>query len=354
MMKSQVLTGIRALEGREVTMPCLRNDYDVLLKVAQVGLCGSDVHYYASGRIGSQVVQYPFTVGHECSATVEKVGRAVTRVCPGDRVAVEPAMSCWNCDQCLEGRPHTCRNLRFLGCPGQAEGCLSEYIVMPEDCCYPIPPNMTLEQAALSEPLSIGVYAVTLAEVMPGAKIGILGSGPIGLSVLLAAREAGATEVYMTDRQEARTKVALAAGASWAGNPDREDVVGSIVSAEPLLLDVVVECCGRQEAVDQAVSLLKPGGKLMMVGIPAEDRISLPIDVVRRKEICFQNVRRQNHCLQSALNMISEGRVNVDFMVTHRFPFVQAKTAFDLVQGYQAGVVKAMISVHGGNSDAGG
>jgi threonine dehydrogenase-like Zn-dependent dehydrogenase len=191
---------------------------------------------------------------------------------------------------------------------------------------------MTFEQAAISEPLSIGVYAVTLAEIMPGARIGILGSGPIGLSVLLAAREAGATAVYMTDRRDARTRVALSAGATWAGNPDREDVVGAIVSAE------------------QAVTLLKPGGKLMMVGIPEADRISLPIDMARRKEISFQNVRRQNHCLQSALNLIANNRVNVDFMVTHRFPFSETKEAFALVHEYRDGVVKAMVSIHGGNS----
>jgi L-iditol 2-dehydrogenase len=350
MMKTAVLTGIQAMDYREAPLPCIAHDYEVLLRVAAVGVCGSDVHYYASGRIGSQVVKYPFIVGHECSAVVEKIGRSVTRVRVGDRVAVEPAISCWTCDQCLQGRPHTCRNLRFLGCPGQANGCLSEFIVMPEDCCYPIPPSMTFEQAAISEPLSIGVYAVTLAEIMPGARIGILGSGPIGLSVLLAAREAGATAVYMTDRRDARIRVALSAGATWAGNPDREDVVGAIVSAEPLLLDVVVECCGRQEAVDQAVTLLKPGGKLMMVGIPEADRISLPIDMARRKEISFQNVRRQNHCLQSALNLIANNRVNVDFMVTHRFPFSETKEAFALVHEYRDGVVKAMVSIHGGNS----
>jgi L-iditol 2-dehydrogenase len=350
MMKTAVLTGIKAMDYCEAPMPCIARDYEVLLRVAAVGVCGSDVHYYASGRIGSQVVKYPFVVGHECSAVVEQVGRSVTRVRAGDRVAVEPAISCWTCDQCLQGRPHTCRNLSFLGCPGQAEGCLSEFIVMPEDCCYPIPASMTFEQAAISEPLSIGVYAITLAEVMPGARVGILGAGPIGLSVLIAAREAGASAVYMTDRRDARTKVALAAGATWAGNPDREDVVGAIVSAEPLLLDVVVECCGQQEAVDQAAALLKPGGKLMMVGIPEADRISLPIDVVRRKEICFQNVRRQNHCLQAALNLIAGGRVNMDFMVTHRFPFSETHEAFALVHEYGDGVVKAMVSIHGGNS----
>ena len=342
-MKAMVLTGIRAMELRDVPDPKLESDTDVLLRLAVVGVCGSDVHYYATGRIGSQVVEYPFTVGHECSAVVERVGSAVTRVKPGDRVAVEPAMPCGQCDQCRVGRPHTCRKLRFLGCPGQARGCLSERLVMPEHSCFPIPGRMTLEQAALSEPLSIGLYAARFSVSMPGAAIGILGAGPIGLSVLVSARHMGARAIYVTDRMDRRLEVARVAGAGWGGNPDRQDVVREIASREPLLLDAVFECCGQQAALDQAVELLKPGGKLMLVGIPEIDRVSFEIDKLRRKEICIQNVRRQNHCVQDALDLISSGGLGVDFMVTHRFPLARCREAFEMVHAYSDGVVKAMI-----------
>jgi L-iditol 2-dehydrogenase len=342
-MKTMVLTGLRTMEPRDVPTPEIRDDKDVLLRLAAVGVCGSDVHYYVTGRIGSQIVQYPFTVGHECSAIVEKVGKAVRRVKPGDRVAVEPAMSCGECDQCKVGRPHTCRRLRFLGCPGQAEGCLSERIVMPEPCCFPIPAGMSMEQASLAEPLSIGIYAVKLAALPPAARIGILGAGPIGLSILAAASEQGVAAVYITDRIEARVETARRAGAVWAGNPDREDVVEAVARREPLLLDAVFECCGQQAAIDQAVDMLKPGGKLMLVGIPEVDRISVTIDKTRRKELCLQNVRRQNHCMQAALDMIAGGRTKVDFMITHRFPFAATRQAFDLVHEYRDGVIKAMV-----------
>lgn len=324
--------------------PAIQHDREVLLRIAVVGVCGSDVHYYVTGRIGSQVVKYPFTVGHECAAVVEKVGRAVRRVKPGDRVAVEPAMPCGHCDQCLAGRAHTCRHLRFLGCPGQAEGCLSEFVVMPESSCFPIPPGMSLDQACLAEPLSIGIYAVKLSGVEKGARIGILGAGPIGLSVMAAAQHRGLDAIYLTDRIEARLGVARRAGAAWAGNPDGEDVVSAIAGREPLLLDAVFECCGQQDAVDQAVDLLKPGGKLMMVGIPETDRISLVIDQARRKELCLQNVRRQNHCMQAALDLIAGGKAKVDFMVTHRFGFAETQRAFDLVHAYGDGVIKALIT----------
>ena len=124
-MKAMQLTGIRQMEMRELPDPILVNDSDVLIKILSVGVCGSDIHYYVSGKIGDQVVQYPFTVGHEGAGRVVEVGSAVTHVRPGDRIAVEPAMPCWQCDQCQAGRHHTCRNLRFLGCPKHAEGCLS-------------------------------------------------------------------------------------------------------------------------------------------------------------------------------------------------------------------------------------
>ena len=346
-MRKVVLTGIREMEMIEVPDPVLTDETSVLLRVGVVGVCGSDVHYYTTGRIGVQVVEYPFAVGHECSAIVEAVGAAVTRVKPGDHVAVEPADSCGTCDQCLAGRPHTCRDMTFLGCPGQVEGCLSDLLVMDEACCFPLDQGTSLERAALVEPLSIGLYGVKLSVPMPGARIGILGCGPIGLSVLLPARQQGAGKIYMTDRIDERLSVARQAGADWAGNPDTQDVVGEIVAQEPLLLDVVFECCGEQEAVDQAVELLKPGGKLIMIGIPEVERISFVIDKCRRKEICIQNVRRQNECVQPALDLIEGGSIPVDFMVTHHFSLEQTREAFDLVAGYEDGVVKAMIHVGG-------
>lgn len=342
-MKKMVLTGIRQMEMVDAPAPVLKNGTDVLIRMVVMGVCGSDIHYYETGRIGSQVVQYPFAVGHEGAGIVEQVGAAVTRVKPGDRIAVEPAMSCHQCDQCLSGREHTCRKLRFLGCPGQSEGCMSEFIVMPEDCCFPIPGTMTFDQAAISEPLAIGVYAVKKSIPMQGAKIGILGAGPIGLSVLLPARAQGAAKVYMTDKIEERLAFARKAGADWTGNPDKEDVAAAINAAEALQLDAVFECCGQQDAMDQAIDILKPGGKLLLVGIPEVDRVSFSIDKMRRKEIRVQNIRRQVHCVQPALDMISTGQVSVDAMATHRFAFERSKDAFDFVAGYKDGVIKAMI-----------
>jgi L-iditol 2-dehydrogenase len=342
-MKAMMLTGIREMEMKEVPTPAVVNDKDVLIRMKTLGVCGSDIHYYVSGRIGSQVVRYPFTVGHEGAGQVEAVGKGVTRVKPGDRIAIEPAMPCWECDQCKAGRPHTCRNLRFLGCPGQAEGSLSEYIVMPETSCIVIPDSMSYDQAAISEPLAIGVYAVKQSIPMHGARVGILGFGPIGMSVLLPALAMGAKEVYVTDKIDERLQIASRSGAKLTANPLKEDVVEKIKGEVPELLDVAFECCGQQEAIDNAVDLLKPGGSLMIIGIPEFDRWSFPVDKCRHKELRIQNVRRQNEALLPALALMASGKVKVEAMATHRFRFADAKAAFDLVAGYGDGVMKAMI-----------
>jgi L-iditol 2-dehydrogenase len=342
-MKAMQLTGIRQIRVVEIPDPVIVYDTDVLIKMKTLGVCGSDVHYFKHGKIGSQVVQFPFALGHEGAGQVVAVGKAVKHLKTGQRIAIEPAMHCGECDQCLSGRPHTCRRLKFLGCPGQAEGCLSEYIVMPESSCIPFSDALSYDQAAISEPLAIGVYAVKQSIPMKGAKIGILGFGPIGMSVLLPALAQGAEEVYVTDKLSQRLEIAKKCGASWTGNPENADVVTSVKEQEPLLLDAVFECCGKQEAIDQAVEILKPGGKLMIIGIPEFSRWTFDVDALRRKEITITNVRRQVGCVEPALEMMEKGLVDVSLMPTHRFGFADTQKAFELVAEYGNGVMKAMI-----------
>jgi L-iditol 2-dehydrogenase len=344
-MITMKLTGIRQMELMEVPVPEIKNENDILVKMTNVGVCGSDVHYYVSGKIGSQVVQYPFTVGHEGAGIVKEIGGKVTSVKPGDRVAIEPAMPCFECDQCKSGRHNTCRKLKFLGCPGQAEGCLSEYIVMPETSCIKISDKMTLDEAALSEPLTIGVYAVKQSIPMKGATIAILGAGPIGMSVMLSAIVQGAAKVYVSDKIDTRLAFARKKGAILTANPKNENVVKKFSNAEPLLFDAVFECCGQQDAAENALDIIKPGGKIMLIGIPEFMEWKLNVDSMRRKEICIQNVRRQNHCIHETLNMIDNGTVIVSDWATHRFPLSRTKEAFDMVAGYKDGVLKAMIDI---------
>ena len=329
------------MEMRTVPDPEIRNDGDVLLKLACVGVCGSDVHYYSRQhrQPGGQV---PFTVGHGA-----RIARLLAKAYEsGPATALPWSRPCVrNVRQRLCGRPHL-RRLRFIGGLGQAEA------AWPVPCHarglkVPVPPELSLEMAAFVEPMAIGLYAARLAGSLKGARIGILGAGPIGLSVLLSARSLGAQRMYVTDKLEPRLAAAARAGAAWTGMPGAPDPVQAVSSLEPLLLDTVFECCGQQSAMDQAAALLKPGGKLMLIGIPESDRVSLLIDMGRRKELCVQNVRRQCGCVEPAIGLLAGPARDAASLVTHRFPFARTAEAFELVAGYRDGVIKAMIDFGG-------
>ena len=344
-MKAAVLTGIEKIETREQEMPTIRSSTDVLLEVLSVGVCGSDIHYYKTGRIGDQIIKYPFRIGHEFVARVSEVGENVKNVRHGDLVAVDPAISCGQCDQCRNGREHTCRNLAFLGNPDEHEGCLSEYIALPEKCCYTLPENMNINHGVLIEPLSIGNYSVSFISSLNPQNIGILGAGPIGLCVLFNLRPIKPSKVYMTDKLNYRTEIAEQFGAAWAGNPDTIDIVYRIKELEPDLLDVVFECCGQQEAIDQAIEILKPGGHLVIVGIPEIDKINFDIHELRRKEITVHNVRRQNNRMQSTIEFVSKNE-DVLNLITHKYNFNEIEKAYELVAGYSDNVIKAVIEMN--------
>ena len=354
-MKAVFLTGLRQLELRDVPEPVLQkelNPRDVLLQVDVVGVCGSDMHYYRAGRIGDQIIEFPWIVGHECSATVLDIGDAVEHLRVGDRVAVDPLVWCGNCDQCLAGRENTCRNQKFMGCPGQLPGCLAERIIMPAASCFAVPDEIDAVVAALIEPLTIGMHAHRLAkslsqETFPagGPDVCILGCGPIGLCTLLALRAAGPATVYVTDIRDNRSELAEQLGADWGGNPHKIDIVAAINNRQGQGADIVFECAGEQETFDQAIELVKPGGKVLVVGIPEFDRYSISADSLRRKEITIQSVRRQNQCIPGAIELAASGNIELESMVTHHFGFEETQEAFEIVADYADGVVKAVIHV---------
>lgn len=345
-MKAALLTGLQKVEVRHVAPPQPERDMDVLLRVLAVGICGSDLLYYRNGRIGEEFVSYPFIIGHECVAEVVEARGGQRSLLPGSRVAVDPAVSCGRCDQCRAGRPHTCRSLRFLGSPGQLSGCLCELIVMPRGNCHPFSQDLSPDLAVLAEPFSIGLYAAGwMKTLMAGEEpnsAAVLGSGPIGLATAMAAREAGIKRIYMTDRVPARVEAAKGV-ADWSDNPERSDIVSGILEKEPLGVDAVFECSGDQAAFDQAASLLRPGGRLLVIGIPEGECLAMAAHTFRRKEITIQHIRRQNRCLPAALRFIREHKADLAFMVTHRFSLDETAQALALVSGYRDGVVKAII-----------
>jgi L-iditol 2-dehydrogenase len=344
-MKIACFTALRRIELLDAPEPVLERPGDVLLQIDRVGVCGSDVHYYLEGRIGDQVLQYPATLGHECAGTVLETGAAVQGLKTGDRVAIDPAFPCGQCDQCRNGRTHTCRRLLFMGTPGQAPGAAAERYVVPAACCAAIPASMSLDEAVLVEPLSIGLHAVRLSRLAAGMKIAILGAGPIGLAVLLCAKATTSCTVFMTDLLDERLAVARRCGADAVYKARQSDVVAAIIQAEPLGLDMVFECSGDPVCVEQGQSLLGPGGCLMMVGIQPVDAVAFDPHRMRRSELRFQAVRRQNDCVLPAIRLIAQRQLDPAPLLTHRFPFSQISAAFELVAGYRDGVIKAVLDL---------
>ena len=344
-MRAVVLNGPGEVSVQEMPKPSLKGPTDVMLKMQFVGICGSDLHYYKMGRIGDQIITFPWLTGHEGSAIVAASGDKVSQVKPGDPVVFDPLIACGLCSQCRKGRRHTCVEGKFLGCPGQAQGCMAEYIVLPESCCYPVEKQTDLCSAVLTEPLSIAFYAAGLLGNPKSLDVGILGAGPIGLCLLSVLRDLQSGSIFVTEKIEAREKAAKNRGEAWTGNPDTTDIVHDILQIKPEGLDAVFECCGDQEALNQAIELLKPGGKLLIIGIPESEFISFNINRLRRKEICIQNVRRQNECIPAAIRWIQADKADLSRLITHRFPMEKADEAFVLAAEYRDGVIKTVIQM---------
>ncbi len=345
-MKAAYLVAKRRFEIREVPEPKMQNDSDVLLNVRASGVCGSDLHNYKEGKTGCLEVEFPMILGHECSAVVEKVGSAVTKVKPGDRVAIEPAVSCGQCEECLKGRQNLCENIRFLSLPGDLEGCLKERMVMPETNVIPLPDDFTFEDGVMLEPLSICAHAGTLAELKPGDSVAILGSGPIGLLTLEVANVSGAVLSFATDIVKERAEMAASLGATYSFDPNETDVVREILEAtDGRGVDVAFECAGEQDTVNQGLEILRPGGRFLLLGIPGgAPQYSFDTDMMRRKELTIVFVRRQVHCFEKAINLVKAARIDVRTPVTHRFPLEKTNDAYELVSTYRDGVVKAIIN----------
>jgi L-iditol 2-dehydrogenase len=233
--------------------------------------------------------------------------------------------------------------MKFHGNPGEKDGLLQEFVVLPEECCFKIMKTLSLQSAALLEPLAVALYS-TFFIGTDIKKAAILGCGPIGLLVLLSLRQQFFNaDIYVTDKINDRLSVAGDQGALWAGNPLEFDIVRQIEEMVPQGLDVVFECCGQQDAINQAIKLLKPGGSLIIVGIPETKEIAFDIHKIRRKEIAIFNVRRQNETYPKTIESVHSGQIDLSGLVSHVFHYSESQRAFDIANNYEDSVIKALI-----------
>lgn len=332
-MKAALLHGVRDLRAGEAPSPKRGSD-EVLLKVRAVGVCGSDLHHYLEGSIGSTRSKEPFILGHEFAAEVVEGGTLT----PGTLVAVDPNRACGQCEWCLAGHRNLCPNVQFAGVPPH-QGALAEFITARPEELISLPPTFDAATAALLEPLGVAIHALDLARLKPMESVAVLGAGPIGLLILQVAHWCGAGRIIVIDPVEYRTKLASELGAnatatSWEAVRDWTDGRG---------VDVVLEATNSPLGPQHAAETVRIGGRLVLVGIPEGDMFTLGASLVRRKGLTIKMSRRMGNVYDRAIQMVQSGKVKPELLVTHRFGLEQAAEAFDLQADYQDEVIKSVI-----------
>ena len=293
---------------------------EVILHVKAVGICGSDLHWYQEGNIGDTRLEHPLVLGHEFAAITET----------GERVAVEPSISCDHCEYCLRGDPNLCENLIFAG-HGIHDGALRQQMVWPQRCLFPIPDRLSYADGVMLEPLGVAMHAVNLGKLQVGMRVGVFGTGPIGLLIVQLARLRGAKMIIVTDKLSHRLEAARSLGASKAILVETETNTIEVAAATGGHgLDVAFEVAGENEAVEAAITSVRPGGRVVLAGIPEDDRTSFSASTARRKGLTLVLVRRMKHIYPSAIQLVESGQVDVRSLVTHTFPFEQTTEAFSV------------------------
>lgn len=318
---------------------------EVLVRVKSVGVCGSDVHYYTHGRIGPFVVEGPLILGHEMAGIIEAVGDDVSTDRIGERVAVEPGVPDRVCEFCRSGRYNLCPKMSFMATP-PVDGALTDYVVAPADFAFKLPAQVSLDEGALMEPLSVGVYAVHRSGLKAGQSVVIIGAGPIGLVTLQVARAAGAGSILVLDLDDGRLSIAQRLGATAvvnSGKVSAEERVRTLTNGRGA--DIVFDAAGSPKTASLAVHLTKRGGRVVMIGFSLVDNFAYPLVTAMAKEADIVTVFRYANVYQSSIDLVAAGRIDLKSLVTHRFPLEAAEQALQLSDQRADGVVKVMVDV---------
>jgi 2-desacetyl-2-hydroxyethyl bacteriochlorophyllide A dehydrogenase len=315
-------------------------DLDVLIKVKASALCGSDLHIFKGKH---PAVSLPIPVGHEIAGVVAEVGVGVTKVKQGDHVTVEPVIVCGECHYCQRGDYHLCANISFQYRQGQ--GGLTTDFVAPERWVHRLPKRLPLPAGALIEPLAVAVHAVGLANLNIGGSVAIFGAGAIGLLILQVARAAGAGEVYITDIRESRLDAALKFGAAKAFNSSKCNPVEEILKlTNGIGVQCAFEAVGLEITLNQVLQVLKKGGGAVLVGLFENKNVALPANVFVQKEISLTGSQGYHWDFQRGIELIQQGKIDLEKMITHEFHLEQIQQAFETLLNPDKGAIKVVMS----------
>ena len=343
-MKVAVMLGIGKMGFEERDIPQPKDD-EVLVKLEYVGICGSDLHYYESGAIGDYVVKPPFVLGHEPGGTVVEVGKNVTHLKVGDRVALEPGKTCGHCEFCKTGRYNLCPDVVFFATP-PVDGVFQEYVAHEAGLCFKLPDNVSTMEGALIEPLAVGFHAARQGGAQAGQVAVVTGAGCIGLVSMMALKAMGVSKVYSVDVMDKRLDKALELGADGVINGSREDAVKKVMELTGGMgCDLVIETAGTEITTRQAVQMTKKGATIVLVGYSKTGEIKMPISLALDKELTFKTVIRYRHIYPMAIDAVASGRVNLKGIVTNEFALDDIQEAMDESVNNKADIVKAVVKI---------
>ena len=343
-MRAAVLHAVHDMRVEEVPMPEISTERDVLVRVRSVGVCGSDVHFFERGVIGKFPLSEPTIMGHEAAGEVVEVLDEDCGLQPGDRVAIEPGYTCRRCEFCKSGRYNVCEDVVFLAAP-PVHGAFCEYLAWPSDFLFKLPDSVSMDDGAMIEPLAVGLWAAKRARVEAGDSVAVLGAGPIGILTLQSAIAEGATRAIASDLEPGRLDLARELGATDlidASSTDAEEAILSLTGGRGA--DVVFECAGAIPALQMAMRVVKSGGTVQLVGMPAEQQPEIPLYEIINRELDVKGLFRYVNCYPPAISLVESGRVEVAPLVTHHFTLDDTPEAMTFVHERRDGVIKAIIN----------
>jgi L-iditol 2-dehydrogenase len=320
-MRASVLVAKNTVEVQERPVPSVPLG-EVLVEVASVGVCGSDVHYFREMRAGDFVVEAPLVLGHEVSGRIVAVGEGVDASRVGERVAVEPQRPCHVCSQCVAGRYNLCPNMRFYATP-PVDGAFTQFVTAPSMFAHTLPDGLSDDAGALLEPLSVGIAALRKAGTTPGDRVLIAGAGPIGIIAAQTARAFGAAEVIVSDPVGPRRERALQYGATSVVDPVAEDLVGL-----GLGVDAFIDASGAAPAITGGIRSVRPAGTVVLVGL-GNSELPLPVSLIQDRELTVTGIFRYTNTWPLAIHLVSSGQVDVDSLVTGRYDLEHVGEALD-------------------------
>ena len=313
---------------------------EVLIKLRSVGICGSDMHWYLDGSIYGFPATYPLVLGHEPAGEIVAAGAGVSGMRAGDRVSIEPTVSCGHCEYCARGQHNNCIKSQFMGSP-QLPGLLREYATVPAHNVELVPENFSYTQASLIEPVAVIMHMLELAPIHPGDTVAILGAGPIGLLAAAVARNCGASEVLMADKLPHRVKMAQDLGATAAVPLEKlGQLVGDKTRGRGV--DLAIDAAGAPETINAALAVARLGGTFVLIGIPNHAPVGVDLFSAMTKEIRIVPLKRSNHRSKPAIALLGSGAIP-EAIVTHRLPVDQAPVAFEMLAEYRDGIGKLAI-----------